>query len=41
MGVLLDKGVIEHVYGLKIGDEVEVDYKPPNKIILIINKGEK
>ncbi len=37
MGIIFDKGVLEHVYGVKIGDEVQIDYKPPNKIIIIIN----
>ncbi len=33
IAIYLDRGVLEKVYGLRVGDRIEIDYKFP-KIIL-------
>jgi antitoxin component of MazEF toxin-antitoxin module len=37
IAVYLDRGVIEKVYGLKVGDPIEINYKFPK---IILNKCE-
>ncbi len=38
IGVYLDRGVLEKVYGLTVGSPIEIDYKYPNIIIRAAKK---
>ena len=38
VGVYLDRGVLEKVYGITVGSLIEIDYKYPNIIIKAVKK---